>query len=281
MQDARFVRSHAMSDTLAEDSRWFVLVGDRLLLKDDDQPAAPDRATLDVLGVLTERPLLLGELDGVTYYAANALDSSEVPGTRLIDLRQAHGLLGQELYAIAGYAFQVAHWDRTTRFCPVCGSPVEQVPAERAKLCQACNFFQYPRVSPAIIVLIYREGQVLLTRQPRWTPGMYSLVAGFVEAGESLEACLRREVAEEVGVRVEQIEYLGSQPWPFPHQLMVGFRARYRDGDVAVDANELEEAMWFDLDALPGLPSPMSISRQIINWHLASQHEAGLPFPEM
>jgi NAD+ diphosphatase len=281
MQDTRFVRSHTTSDTIAENARWFVFIGDRLLLEDAEQPSVPDSAMLETLGIRPEIPLLLGEMDGVTYYGANNIDNVVQSGIRLFDLRQTWSLLGAELYAIAAYAFQIAHWERTTRFCPVCGRPTEQVPTERAKLCEVCNFFQYPRVSPCIIVLIYREGQVLLTRQARWTPGMYSLVAGFVEAGESLESCLRREIAEEVGVRVDTIEYLGSQPWPFPHQLMTGFRAHYRDGDVAVDTMELEEAKWFDLDALPGLSSPMSISRQIIDWHLASQQQPGLPFPEM
>lgn len=173
------------------------------------------------------------------------------------------------------------HWDRTTLFCSVCGSSTDIIGSERAKRCSACGFTQYPRVSPAIIVLIYREGQVLLTRQPSWTPGVYSLVAGFVEAGESLEACLRREVAEEVGVEVDEIEYLGSQPWPFPHQLMLGFRARFRGGMLALDTTELEDARWFDLDALPALPSPQSIAHRIITWHLARQEEPNPPFPEM
>jgi NAD+ diphosphatase len=138
---------------------------------------------------------------------------------------------------------------------------------------------QYPRVSPAIIVLIHRPGQILLTRQPSWPPNRYSLVAGFVEAGESLEECLRREVAEEVGAAVDDIRYLGSQPWPFPHQLMVGFLARYRSGELRIDEQELEHAAWFDLDALPDLPPPLSISRRILDWHLAAQRDPLLPFP--
>jgi NAD+ diphosphatase len=270
-----------MSDDIAANSHWFVFAGDRLLLHGDEQPAVPDYATLVTLGIRPERPLLLGDLDCTPCYAANAPEIVDAPGIRPVDLRQAHGLLGEHLYGIANFASQVAYWDRTSRFCSICGAPTEASSTERAKICTGCAHTQYPRVSPAIIVLIYREGQVLLTRQPRWTPGMYSLVAGFVEAGESLEACLRREIAEEVGVQVDLIEYLGSQPWPFPHQLMVGFRARYCAGEVAVDPTELEDAVWFNLDALPILPSPMSISRQIINWHLASQQEPGLPFPEM
>ena len=277
-----FIREHGVVDRPAEHSLWFVFVHDRVLLfGDEERVALPDLATLDALTVRPVHPLLLGHLDGVPCYAAGVPDLPDMPGIRLADLRQAYGLLGEQLYGIAGYAFQVVHWERTTLFCAVCGSPTEPHVSERAKRCTACGFTQYPRVNPAIIVLIYREGQVLLTRQPSWNSGVYSLVAGFVEGGESLEACLRREVAEEVGVEVEQIEYLGSQPWPFPHQLMVGFRARYRAGVLALDTAELEDARWFDLDALPLLPSPQSIARRIITWHLASQQQPDLPFPEM
>ncbi len=277
-----FIRDHDLVDAPAKHGHWFVFVQDRMLLSgDEEQVVLPDIATLDAVAVRPAHSLLLGHLDGVPCYATGVPDLPDAPGLRLADLRQVYGLLGEQLYGIAGYAFQVVHWNRTTLFCSVCGSPTELHVSERAKRCTACGFTQYPRVNPAIIVLIYREGQVLLTRQPNWTPGVYSLVAGFVESGESLEACLRREVAEEVGVEVEQIEYLGSQPWPFPHQLMVGFRARYSRGALALDTAELEDARWFDLDALPLLPSPQSIARRIITWHLAGEQRPDLPFPEM
>jgi NAD+ diphosphatase len=214
-----------------------------------------------------ENVLLLGRL-GETPYFGGTISSPELRSPlELVELRQTYGELSQPEYVLAGLASQITHWDRTTRFCPACGTATEPMPNERAKQCPACSFTQYPRVSPAIIVLIYRPGQILLTRQPSWPPNRYSLVAGFVE------------VAEEVGVRVDSIRYLGSQPWPYPHQLMVGFVARYVDGDVLIEEQELEDAQWFDLDKLPDLSPPLSISRQILDWHLRFQQDPATQFP--
>ncbi len=280
LERARFVRSvdHGAAPTAG--GLWFAFAEDKLaLVEASDRPRVPSTEILLDYGLQPGEPALLGYLDGIPCFAGH-LTANEIPdGVRLVDLRQAFGILPEPEYAIAGYASQIVHWDRTSRFCPVCGAEVERAPSERAKRCTACGYLQYPRVSPAIIVLIHRPGQILLTRQPSWPPNRYSLVAGFVEAGESLEECLRREVAEEVGVAVEAIRYLGSQPWPFPHQLMVGFLARYRSGDVRIDEQELEHAAWFDLDALPDLPPPLSISRRILDWHLGAQADPLRPFP--
>lgn len=280
MNTSRFVRSADTSAVPADDARWFAFMNDRLVLvPGNDRFRLPDTATLLSLGLQPERGALLGYLDSLQCFAGELL-AAELPQTlQLVDLRQAYGILSEHEYGIAGYAAQIAHWNRTTRFCPVCATPTEALRGEWAKRCPACGFLQYPRVTPAIIVLVYRPGQILLTRQATWPPNRYSLIAGFVEAGESLEACLRREVAEEVGVSVDTIRYLGSQPWPFPHQLMVGFCARYYSGELQIDPRELEDAAWFDLDALPDLPPPMSISRQILDWHLLAQQDPGVPFP--
>jgi NAD+ diphosphatase len=275
-----FVRRFQATDAHVNGAYWCTFVNDRLLLiQDGDRLLLPTSALLEQHALQPDGAALLGYLEDVPCYVARLAEIADQPQFQLVDLRQAFGHLPEHHYSLAGFASQIAHWDRTTRFCPVCGAPTEAVETERAKRCTSCGYLQYPRVSPCIIVLIYRPGQLLLTRQATWTPNMYSLVAGFVEAGESLEQCLRREILEEVGVEVDQVEYLGSQPWPFPHQLMVGFRARYASGEVQVDPAELEDARWFDIDALPTLSSPQSISRQIINWHLASQSEPGLPFP--
>lgn len=279
VQRSRFVRGVGGYDHSAPSAYWFVFVRDRLMLiRNGEDFQIATTTDLARLGLNLPQAALLGYLDEAPCYVTEIADVEGLPDVELVDLRRAYGLVPELEYGIVGYAAQVAQWDRTSLFCPVCATPTEVVAAERAKRCPACGYLQYPRVSPCIIVLIYRPGQVLLTRQSSWPPNMYSLVAGFVEAGESLEACLRREVAEEVGVSLAEIRYLGSQPWPFPHQLMTGFVARYASGDIRIDEQELEHAAWFDLDALPTLSSPMSISRRIIDWHVASQADPNLPF---
>ena len=281
MERSRFLRQADPSALPSEYARWLIFVDDNLVvLPDGDAARLPDATTLASLGVTPQNPALLGYDGDVPCFLGELAAGEFAPPLQAIGLRQVYGLLSEHDYGLAGYAAQIAHWERTTRFCPVCATPTEHDPHERAKRCPNCGFTQYPRVSPATIVLIYRDGQVLLTRQPQWPKGRYSLVAGFVEPGESLEACVRREVAEEVGVTLAEVRYLGSQPWPFPHQLMCGFVARYGDGELAIDTSELEDAAWFDLDALPDLPPPLSIARRILDWHLASQSDAHVPFPD-
>lgn len=281
MERSRFLRQADPAALPTPHARWFSFVDDSLVvLSHGDTARIPDALTLAELGVSPQNPALLGYDDDLPCFLGELASTDLAPPLQAIGLRQAYGLLSERDYGIAGYAAQIAHWERTSRFCPVCATPTEHAQDERVKRCPNCGFTQYPRVSPAIIVLIYREGQVLLTRQPQWPKGRYSLVAGFVEPGESLEACVRREVAEEVGVTLAEVRYLGSQPWPFPHQLMCGFVARYHDGELAIDTSELEDAAWFDLEALPDLPPPLSIARRILDWHLAIQHDAHAPFPD-
>lgn len=280
MTRSHFVRRLDRGAVPTADARWFLFVNDKLLvLKRGDAYLLPDGTSLTALGLEPMRVHLLGDLDGAPCFVGALPDEALPEYTELIDLRRAYAVLPEAEYAVAGYAEQIAQWDRTSRFCPVCATSTEQIPHEWSKRCPRCGFMQYPRISPAIIVLVYRPGQILLSRQPQWPPNRYSLIAGFVEAGESLEACLQREVAEETGVSVDSIRYLGSQPWPFPHQLMVGFLARYHSGELIVDRNELEHAAWFDLDALPDLPPRQSIARRILDWYLAAQPELDSPFP--
>lgn len=280
MFQPRFVRS-AMNDPDIENEAFaFAFMKDRLvLIEAGEGPSIPGRVSLQAADLEARALLSLGRLDGTACFACDLAETDLPMGFQAVDLRQAFGMLPELEYGIAGFAAHLNHWNRTTVFCSVCATATEHAGTEHAKRCPACGFMQYPRVSPAIIVLIYRPGQILLTRQPSWPPNRYSLVAGFVEAGESLEECLRREIAEEVGVTVGELRYLGSQPWPYPHQLMVGFLARYREGDIRIAEEEIEHAAWFDLDGLPDLSPPLSISRRILDWHLAVQREPGLPFP--
>jgi NAD+ diphosphatase len=166
-------------------------------------------------------------------------------------------------------------WDRTHQFCGRCGAPMERVPNERAKKCTVCGLTNYPRLSPAIIIAVTRmiegEKRILLARNHRFPAGRYSVLAGFVEPGESLEECAAREVMEEVGIEIGNIRYFGSQPWPFPNSLMLGFTADYQVGDFHLEDAEIAEAGWFSANNLPNLPQKPSIARQLIDAFVADQ----------
>jgi NAD+ diphosphatase len=179
-------------------------------------------------------------------------------------LRAAMMQFGEPLMGVAGRAAQVLEWDRAHRFCGACGTPTEPQRNERSRKCPACGHTAYPRLSPAIMALVWREGEVLLARSPHYVPGVYSALAGFVEAGESLEQCLHREVAEEVGVQVKNLRYYGSQSWPFPHSLMVAYTAEWVSGEIVKQADEIEDANWYPLHALPKIPPRFSISGHLI-----------------
>jgi NAD+ diphosphatase len=189
----------------------------------------------------------------------------------LQSLRQLYPQLGDEQFAIAGRAVQLKEWNRTHQYCGHCATPTVQIDYERAKRCPKCGLVNYPRIAPAIIVLISRGEEILLARAPRFPEGMYSVLAGFVEPGESLEATLRREVKEEVGVDVQDIRYFGSQPWPFPHSLMIGFTATYAGGEIVPEPEEIVDAGWFHKDQLPAIPPKPSIARKLIEGFLSSQ----------
>jgi len=162
-------------------------------------------------------------------------------------------------------------WDQNRRFCGKCGGPTEDKVDERAKYCARCDLINYPRLSPAVIVAILKGDQILLARNKRFRMSMYSVLAGFVEPGETLEACVEREVHEEVGIAVKNIRYFGSQPWPFPNSLMIGFVAEYAGGQITIDDREIAEAGWFSRSNLPQIPSSISIARRLIDWFVGSR----------
>ncbi len=165
-----------------------------------------------------------------------------------------------------GRAVQLVEWARCHRYCGRCGTETVDSPGERARRCARCGLLAFPRLAPAVIMLVERDdGRALLARNARWRGDMYSCLAGFVEPGETVEAAVRREVREEVGIAVDDLRYHGSQPWPFPHSLMLGFHARYAGGDIRCDGSEIADARWFAPDELPELPGPISIARWLID----------------
>lgn len=243
---------------------WLLFSGDTVLLAAGSPlrllegtvqcPDLGEVAEPHLLGLLDGRPVMFGALAPATPLPAGA----QTYGVREV-LAQADGELG----ALVGYGAQLMRWVRTSRYCPACAQPLQPLDGW-GKGCPGCGLSLYPPVSPAAIVLIHDGGErLLLISKPGWG-ARYSLVSGFVEPGETAEQCVAREVHEEVGVAVDEVRYAGSQPWPFPHQLMLGFTARYAGGTIVIDQTELRDARWFTRTALPELPPPVSIARQLI-----------------
>ena len=264
-------------------AHWFVFRGDRLLVElgppsphpsgDLRVPARPSWARLPLLKnnnwLWSEpvRTLYLGRLAETDCWAAEVAADAPAPpaGLGWEGLRALFSVLDDAHFALAGRAIQLLDWDRNHRHCGRCGTPTEAKSEERARACPACGLSSYPRLSPAVMALVRRGSEILLGRSPHFPPGMYSALAGFVEPGETLEQCLAREVAEEVGVRVSRIRYFASQPWPFPNSLMIAFICNWAGGEIRPQAGEIEAANWFDVLQLPKLPSKISIARRLID----------------
>lgn len=232
------------------------------------------------LGPVARHGHYLGRLDGIDCYAGMLHEDQDPPaGTDLVGLRQLVLDSDELTSGIAGRAFQILEWERTHRYCGACGEPTVAHQADRARECRHCRQLYYPRIAPVVMALVTRGREVLLTRKPGYAPGRYTVVAGFVEAGETLEHALAREVLEEVGVETRAPRYLGSQPWPFPNSLVMAFSLEYAGGEVRPDGVELEDARWFDVDALPELPEPVHISRHLIDDTVARLRAAQLSSP--
>lgn len=200
------------------------------------------------------------------------------PGTEIVALRALFGVLNEADFSIAGRALTLLEWDLVHRFCGLCGNPTELSREERARVCTNCGRPHYPQLSPAVIALVEHEGKALLARNAKAPRPFFSCLAGFVEPGESLEEAVEREVFEEVGVKVKDIGYFGSQAWPLTHSLMIGFRAGYAGGDLRPDRNEIAEAAWFGPDSLPTLPGRISIARRLIDDFVVRR--GGTPRPD-
>lgn len=262
-------RPAALSD---DPAWWFVFRGTDILLFASNAASSviPQFVSIEELGLAPLRSHFMGVRAGRGSYAIELEANAPAPaGLAFQNLRMLHGQVEDDLFALAGRAAQIVEWDRTHQFCGRCGTPTVQAETEHAKRCPACGYTAFPRLSPAVIVLVERGDEVLLACGPQFVAGRYALLAGFVEPGESLEGAVQREIGEEVGVRVDRIQYFGSQPWPFPHQLMIGFTAQYAGGEIQTDGAEIIDAKWFRAGNLPGVPQKLSIARKLIDAYAA------------
>jgi len=254
---------------------WFAFVDSKLLVYSDaSSVTVPCLSDINQLSLETKSRHYLGQVGARPCYAVELDEISSPPsGMAFLGLRRLYSQIDETLFQIAGRAVQIVEWDRANRFCSRCGNPLHLRSTERAKECGHCGLLNFPRLSPAIIVLVERDRKLLLARAHHFPPGLYSVIAGFVEPGETLETAVAREVQEEVGLSIGKIRYFGSQPWPFPDSLMIGFTSTYQGGQITLEDGEIADAGWFRADNLPTIPSKISIARRLIDWFLEKQKQ--------
>jgi NAD+ diphosphatase len=275
-ENRKFISGMIPPEKRSEPAWWFIFQENKLLTyQKPESVTLPLLIDLNELGLTITRQNYIGKLDNLHCYVAEVAGETNPPeGMAFEGLRQVYGRLDEDLFWIAARAVQIIDWDRTHQLCGRCGAPLRNRTTERAKECLQCGLLYFPRLAPAIIVLVERGRELLLARSRHFMPGMYSVLAGFVEPGESLEEAVVREVREEVGIEVKNLKYFGSQPWPFPHSLMIGFTATYASGEISLDDEEIEDASWFTIDHLPRVPGKISIARKLIDWFLAKQERS-------
>ncbi len=246
------------------EARWCIFSGDQLLTTDEGQNI-PDKVDLTL-----KRKVYIGTLMNHHIFAGEAEKSQQIPsGWQWKNLKTLHGILRNEYYAVAGRAMQLLNWDRTHKYCGSCGHETFIRQTERCRECPSCGCLAYPKLAPAIMALVKKDDKILLARSPHFPEKFYSVLAGYVNPGETLEQCVSREIFEEVGVKVKNISYFGSQPWPFSQSLMIAFTCDWEEGKITINPMELTHADWFDHANLPQLPPRLSISRMLIDTYFA------------
>ncbi len=254
---------------------WFIFYQDKLAVQES---RAGDLTIIRTgsmkTGLAVDNIKTMGRyLDSNCILAKLTDPSSLREGISLVPLRALLGKINQDHFTIAGRGLQILHFHSEHKFCGKCGTLTQDSSKELARTCPDCGHTNFPRVSPAVIMSVIRNDKILLGRSPHFPPGMYSTLAGFVEPGETLEEAVKREVFEEVGLEVDTIQYNGSQPWPFPHSMMIGFSANYLRGEIVIDHNELEDANWFSINDLPPLPRKGTIARHLIDKYIREYHQ--------
>jgi len=257
-------------DNLTEaPATWFLFRQDNLLVDErKGRVAVPRAATPAALNINAQRLRCLGVLSETVCYTGELADGDPVPdGMACVGVRSLFGRLDDVVFSLAGTALQLVNWDRGHQYCGRCGTETRLMKSERARICPACELTNHPRISPAVIVAVIRSGKILLGRSGRFpNPKLFSVLAGYVELGETLEACVHREVREEAGIGIRNLRYFGSQPWPYSGALMVAFTAEWASGEISVDGEEILEAGWYGPRELPLTPGLGSVAGLLIDW---------------
>ena len=238
---------------------------DILVVKENRHSRLPDYNLISSYYDLSIMPIALGIMDGVYYSAIHVDNRNDIPvGTEFMKVRHLYKISNENLFYLAGFGHQIADWDRSFRFCGKCGANTVNHPDERAKLCPNCGHVIYPKISPAVICSVTRGDEILLARGSKFSKPVYSVLAGFVEPGETLEETVKREIMEETSITVKNIKYFGNQPWPFSSSMMMAFTADYASGEIKIDNKEIIDAAWYKAANLPLLPTSHSIAHRLI-----------------
>lgn len=267
-----FVPKFKSPTKISTPANWLIFYQDQLLVNNDESRGLPLGFDINEFGISSKRKHYLGTYQNRHYFAIEATHNQPQDDYSFLPLRECYRHLSEANFALACRAKQIIGWDKHNQFCSYCSSKLVFKDNERAKICLKCKMLNYPQLTPAIIVLIHNQDQILLARSKKFSGNMYSVLAGFIEPGESAEETLIREVQEEAGVTVKNIRYFGSQAWPFPNSFMIGFVAEYHSGNIRIDTNELIDAQWFHIDELPNLPLKGSIARHLID-HYVDQRQ--------
>ncbi len=256
---------------------WFIFKQDDMLLQTIDHQLCLPKFTNLFFISSAQTPLYLGTYEETPCYALEIHEKIHreinwpLKNIAFHALKLTSIFQNELLWCMASRAKQRLFWDKMSQFCGYCGNPMIHHKKEPAKWCNHCNKMLFPRISPAVLVLVHKNNQILMARSHHFPDGIYSILAGFVEQGETLEQTAHREVYEEVGITIKNLQYFGSQPWPFPDNLMIGFFAEYEAGEIDRDPIEIEDAAWFSVDNLPSFPNPLSLSRRMIDAFVANQ----------
>lgn len=260
-----------LTDKDAVKPAYAIVFSGRELLLNEQGAMYWSCSTQGVPGAFSQETIVqhyvLGSDSRAVFHAIEVADVAS--GAQREDLRSAMGQVAESDAEPLAMAASLLNWGRKTQYCAACGGTLVAISEERYKACGQCQAHYYPPVSPCVIVLVSKGDEVLLARSPRHKPGMFTLLAGFVEPGETVEQALAREVYEESGVRVRNLQYIASQPWPFAHNLMLGYHAEFESGELVLDKDELEAGGWFRIDQLPELPPMFTLSRQLIEQYIA------------
>lgn len=248
--------------------RFIPVSGNQLLVKKEQNWRPFEPKEWKQLSLKTQFTQEIISIEGRRFNLVELDEEPEDPELELLGLRELLPILDGSHTSLAAKAVQYAFWRKNHRYCGNCGSRTFPHERETALECISCASLYYPRINPCVMVLITRGEEILLAHNANFRDGMYSAVAGFIEVGESIEQTLEREVFEEVGLKVKNIEYFGSQPWPFPSQLMIAYTAEYESGDITVDGIEIDNAQWFHYKDLPQIPNPETIAGKLIRGYI-------------